>query len=465
MRKKSIYFILALLFFSFITGCSSQKEDANVVKVVYWEKWTGFEGEAMQAVVDLFNSKEFKNRDGKTIVVEMVTVSQIDRRLLTATAGGNPPDVAGVWTWMLTIYADKGALTNLDDYLIEAGIGKENYLPAFWDICQYKGKMWGLVSTPASVALHWNRRLFREAGLDPNKPPETIAELDLMAEKLTKIELPGEDAPVSFYELKQRDNYQELLKKGKIVQLGFLHTEPNWYPWYWGYFFGGQLWNGKDTITADAPENVLSYDWVRSYSLKYGVDNIKKFSSSFGVFASPQNAFLSSKVAMVADGVWLNNFIEKYAAGMDWAAAPFPSYEGKLKDVAYVEADVLVVPKGARHPDEAFKFMSFVNSQEGMELLCKLQRKFSPLKEVSPDFYKGHKNPYIKMFRRLAESPNAFIKPKMVIWQEYEREMSFASELIRDLKENTKETLLEVRMTMQKRLDRELEMSKRLENE
>jgi ABC-type glycerol-3-phosphate transport system substrate-binding protein len=462
MKLKFIYFILVLLLFSFLAGCSSEKEDSNIVKVIYWEKWTGFEGEAMQAVVDLFNSKEFKNKDGKTIVVEKVTVSQIDRRLLTATAGGNPPDVAGVWTWMLTIYADKGALTDLDDYLVEVNLTKDHYLPVFWDICQYKGKMWGLVSTPASIALHWNRRLFREAGLDPDKPPATIKELDIMAEKLTKIQLPDGEI-ISYYNLKQKEDYENLLKKGKIIQLGFLHTEPNWYPWYWGYFFGGKLWNGKDTITADESINILAYDWVRSYSQKYGVDNIKKFSSSFGVFSSPQNAFLSSKVAMVADGVWLNNFIEKYAAGMDWAAAPFPSYEGKLKDVAYVEADVLVIPKGARHPDEAFKFMSFVNSQEGMELLCKLQRKFSPLKEVSPDFYKGHKNPYIKMFRRLAASPNAFIKPKIVIWQEYEREMSFASELIRDLKEEVEEALEDVTKAMQRRLDRELEMSKRLE--
>jgi ABC-type glycerol-3-phosphate transport system substrate-binding protein len=460
--RKSIILCLIIISLCLAAGCSRDKQNSDTVEVIYWEKWTGFEGEAMQAVVDLFNSKEFKNKDGKKIVVKKVTVSQIDRRLLTATAGGNPPDVAGVWTWMLTIYADKGALTNLDNYLLEADITKEHYLPVFWDICQYKGKMWGLVSTPASVALHWNRRLFRDAGLDPNKPPVTIKELDLMAEKLTKIEMP-DDKIISFYDLKQEPNYKELLKRGKIIQLGFLHTEPNWYPWYWGYFFGGRLWNGKDEITADALKNIMAYDWVRSYSEKYGVDNIKKFSSSFGVFASPQNAFLSSKVAMVADGVWLNNFIEKYAAGMDWAAAPFPSYEGKYKDIAYIEADVLVIPKGARHPDEAFKFMSFVNSQEGMELLCKLQRKFSPLKEVSPEFYKGHSNPYIRMFRRLAESPNAFIKPKIVIWQEYEREMSFASELIRDLKVGVKEALLDVRIAMQRRLERELEISRRLE--
>ncbi|KPK40552.1 MAG: hypothetical protein AMJ78_07070 [Omnitrophica WOR_2 bacterium SM23_29] len=462
MVRKSIIFFLFIFFLCQITGCD-REVSPNIVKISYWEKWTGFEGEAMQAVVDLFNSREIKNKGGKIIQVDMITVSQLDRRLLTATAGGNPPDVAGIWTWLLTIYADKGALLDLNGYLEESGITKEHYLPVFWEICKYKDKIWGLPSTPASVALHWNKRLFREAGLDPNVPPRTIQQLDLMAEKLTRIKLPNQEGTISFYELRKKENYQALLAEAKIVQMGFLPSEPGWWPWSWGYWFGGKLWNGKETVTADEFENVKAYGWVKSYSMKYGVDNIKKFSSSFGVFASPQNAFLSSKVAMVSQGVWMYNFIDKYATGMDWGAAPFPSDEGKLKDVSYIEADVLTIPKGAKHPDEAFQFISFVNTQEAMELLCDGQRKFTPLREVSEDFYRNHKNPYIRMFRKLAESSNAFITPKMVIWQEYQREMSFAYEKIRDLKSQPKDALKEVKRAMQRRLDRELAISRRLE--
>lgn len=462
--KAFIPFLLVVFAFQ-IAGCAGRNSSPDIVDVTYWEKWTGFEADAMQAVIDLFNSRKIKNKDGKVIQVEMMATSQLDRRLLTATAGGNPPDIAGVWTWLVTVYAEKGALLSIDDYLKEAGITEEHYLPVFWEICRYKDKMWGLPSTPASVALHWNKRLFREAGLDPNTPPKTIQELDEMAEKLTLIQLPNQEKPISFYELKTKKNYEELLAAGKIVQMGFLPSEPGWWPWSWGYWFGGKLWNEKDTITTDETENIAAYNWSMSYSSKYGVDNVKRFSSSFGVFASPQNAFLSSKIAMVAQGVWMYNFINKYATGMDWGAAPFPSNEGKLKDVSYIEADILVIPKGAKHPDEAFKFISFVNTQEAMELLCNGQVKFTPLREVSENFYINHKNPHIRMFRKLAESPNAFITPKMVIWQEYQREMSFANDKILDLKSTPKAALAEVRKTIQIRLDRELAISRRAERE
>ena len=48
MKKYIIYLCVIFLSCSFILGCSSEKEDPNIVKVVYWEKWTDFEGEAMQ---------------------------------------------------------------------------------------------------------------------------------------------------------------------------------------------------------------------------------------------------------------------------------------------------------------------------------------------------------------------------------------------------------------------------------
>ena len=194
MRKSIACVFMAALVLQ-LTGCGSGRAPSNVVNVVYWEKWTGFEADAMQAVIDLFNSRKFTNKDGKVIHVEMSAVSELDRRLLTAAAGGNPPDVAGVWTWLVTAYAEKGALACIDDYLREENITEDRYLPVFWEICRYKGKMWGLPSTPTSLALHWNKRLFREAGLDPNTPPKTIQELDIMAEKLTLVKLPGQSIP------------------------------------------------------------------------------------------------------------------------------------------------------------------------------------------------------------------------------------------------------------------------------
>jgi len=293
-----------------------------------------------------------------------------------------------------------------------------------------------LPSVPASVALHWNKELFARAGLDPESPPKTLRELDEMAERLTV-----------------RD------ETGRIVQMGFLPPEPGWWNWAWGYWFGGRLWDGASRLTPDSPENVAAYRWVQSYADHYGLQGVDTFRGGFGNFSSPQNAFLCGKVAMVLQGVWMSNFIDEYAPRLKgrWGAAPFPSAVPGLEKVTLVEEDILVIPKGARHPEEAFAFIAFVNSQEGSELLAMGQKKFPPLKEISPSFVANHPNPYIDVFIDLARSPNAHYPPMIGIWNEYGDELSATFEEVWLRQISPEEGLASVRERLQKRLDRELD--------
>ncbi len=435
---------LCSILFLLIAGCGRPPQNDRT-RITYWEKWTGFEGEAISRVVKAFNEKPEREQD--KIEVELTQVSQIERKLLVATAGGKPPDVAGIYTFILYSYAEKGALTDMTRMLKDASIKREDYVPAFWDMCEHNGKMWALPTTPATVALHWNKRLFREAGLDPEKAPTTIAELDEMAAKLT-VWQKGDET---------RRGAKPEGDGWRLMQIGFLPQEPGWWAWAFGYWFGGKLWDGKK-VTINTPANVKAYEWVQEYSKKYGKDNIEKFASGFGNFSSPQNAFLSGKVAMEIQGVWMLNFIEKFAPGMDWAAAPFPGLTEDMPIISNVEADVIVIPRDSKHPKEAFKFIQYVNSQEGMEMLCSGHRKFSPLAKVSTAFdtMNPPDNPYLKMFRDMSFSPGGFSIPKVGVWNSYRREMGVAFDEIRSLKRPVPEVFEELQAKMQSGFEKAL---------
>jgi multiple sugar transport system substrate-binding protein len=142
----------------------SRDDDSRQGKVViqYWQKWSGFEAEAMRGVVDDFNASQTR------IFVDYTSVSQMDRRLTLATAGGVPPDVAGVAGLSLPAYADNNALIPLDRLAARHGVKREQYIDVFWRICSYRGHLWALPTTPASMALIWNKKMFRAAGLDPD---------------------------------------------------------------------------------------------------------------------------------------------------------------------------------------------------------------------------------------------------------------------------------------------------------
>ena len=289
------------------------------ISVTYWEKWTGFEKDGMEAIVNEFNASQDR------IWVDYTSVSSVNSKTLVATAGGRPPDVAGLWDGDVVVFADKNALTPLDDMVRAAGLTPNHYIPVYWDMCTYHDHVWALPSTPATTALHWNKRMFREAGLDPNRPPRTFAELDAMSAKLTKRD------PAT----------------GRILRMGFLPPEPGWWHYGWGSFWGGTLWDGGRQITIESAPYLAAFTWIQAYAKSYGVAALQTFRSSFGNFSSPQNPFMSQQVAMVLQGVWMANYIFQFSPGLEWGAAPFPVVHPGDAPVTFAGCDMLLIPRGA----------------------------------------------------------------------------------------------------------------------
>jgi multiple sugar transport system substrate-binding protein len=404
---------------------TAPKATPGRVEVVYWEKWTEIEADAMRAVVDAFN------RSQSRVYVHYLSISGIDQKTLLAVAAGNPPDIAGLWSSNIAQYADDFAIIPLDKYCHQYGIDRSHYIPIYWDNDVYNGHVYGLPTAVSSTALHYNTDLLRKAGLDPTHPPQTFEELDAAAAKITTR------------------------SGGHIDVAGFMPAEPGWWNWGWGYMFGGKLWDGKSRITANSQENIRAFEWVATYSRKYGPGALQTFRSGFASSTGAQNAFLSGKIAMELQGVWMHNFIQRYSPKLHWAAAPFPHPADRpdLAGPSYADNDVLVIPRGAKHPDAAFEFINFAESQRGMELLCMGQRKHSPLRKVSNWFWKTHPNPYIKLFADLAYSPNAIAQPKVGIWPELLAEMNNAFDEVALLRKTPRQALDYVQERMQPRLD------------
>jgi ABC-type glycerol-3-phosphate transport system substrate-binding protein len=490
-----------------------QPDDPEAVVIQYWEKWTGAEASQMMDIVDEFNRTVGKE---KKIFVAFLSQTQVDQKTLVATANGVPPDVAGIWDKQIPQFAAMNALEPLDDLAAPRGITAPYYKPAYWKGCTYAGRLYALVSTPAAMALHYNKRIFEEdaaklraAGLDPTRPPQTIHELDRYSEAL---------------DLRGPEN--------RLLRAGHLPIEPGWYIDVTGLWFGAELYDERTRkLQLDSPANIAAYDWIRSYSTRLGVPTIRQFKGGFGNFDSPQNAFLAGKVAMEQQGPWMANYIEhqspelnrwnvspqeiareknfeKIKPGMTraqvesllgpattdaatwlagphrltltftpantissidlslrpaedrrnlcvWAAAPFPSADPPLRPlVTYTQFDALVIPRGAKHPKEAFEFIAFVNRQDISEKLCSSHCKNSPLAKVSRAFIDNHPNPYIEVFEQLAASPNARGIPRVPTWPAVSAELGVASEQVYTLVKTPAEALNLAQRRKQEELDR-----------
>ncbi len=404
------------------------------IHLSYWEKWSGEEENAMQQVVDQFNHSQDR------IVIDFLSVGDIEQKTLLAIAGGDPPDIAGIYVGNITLFADRDALVPLDNFIRADGTTPEQFLsryaPAYAGMGSYEGKTWAVPSTPTTHAFYWNKDLFRAAGLDPEKPPRTLAELDAMSEKLTV-----------------RDAV------GHLKQVGFLPQTAYNMSWAGPLWFGGQIFDGKNITIGTNPINLKAYQWMAHYSQEYGVDNIRRLASSFGSLASPDDPFMSGQVAIIIDGSWRYNYIQQFAPGMNYGVAPWPEAQPGITDFTVAESDMLVIPRGAKHPREAWEFLKYLSSPNlsaqrfedlrGMELLCYLQKKPSALEQWSPFFASHHPNPDIQVFRQLAESRHAVHVPEMGISEEYQRELSTAFDEVRLGLESPEEALQQCQARMQ----------------
>ncbi|MCG3125714.1 MAG: sn-glycerol-3-phosphate-binding periplasmic protein UgpB [Phycisphaerae bacterium] len=363
----------------------------------YWEKWTGVEGRAITDLVDRFNNTVGAQRG---LFVEYNAVSNIEQRLLIATAGGDPPDLAGLIDSRVPQYAAQNALLPLDDLVRDAAIDLELLKPIWLELGRYDGKLYALPSTPFTIALYYNRTLFRQAGLDPDRPPQTIAELDQAVERLTR-----------------RD------EQGKITQLGFTMSPAmlGWWSWVWPNFFDGRLWDGQ-RYALDSSAGVAAAEWIWQMRERLGRQAALDFEAAAGPIESAENPFLSGRLAMVFQGPWMANWIRNYAPSLDYAVAPFPSSTTGRRHV-FASADVFVIPAGAKHPRDAMVFLAWMQRPDVLEELCKRHGKVSPFRTPRSAFFDGHPNPFVRVFDEIASSPDAFGFPGMPMWAQVEAEL------------------------------------------
>lgn len=380
-----------------------KEETGGRIVLDYWEKWTGIEGKAMIKVVDDFNASQDK------IFVRYFAMSGIDQKTQVAVAGGSPPDIVGLWNYNVPAFAAANAIEPLDDLGAEFGVRIDNYAKGVQQVMQYpdasgKNRMWAAVNTGGTLALYYNKSHFREAGLD--RAPNTIAELDEFAHKCT-IKEPG----------------------GDYTRVGLHHREPGWWNFIWGYQFGGSLYDpSTNTATVDAPANIAGYEWLQSYTERYGLGPMNKMRSMFGNYDSERNGFIAGNVSMILQGPWLANMIKLYKPDLDYGVAPFPVAEALYQadsPIGLIDTDVLVIPKGVRHPRASMEFLAYTQRQDVVEFLSTVHCKGSPLAQSSEKFRREHPNRGIEVFETIGKSPRSYRVPPTPVWLAIRDQMDF----------------------------------------
>jgi len=114
-------------------------------------------------------------------------------KALTANKSGTPPVTSVLLTTDMYTLIDEDAIVPIDNFVKtaedKAWLG--SFYPAFMLNSRTGGKTWGVPFQRSTVVMFYNKELLKEAGLDPNRPPQTWAEQKDAAAKLTKKDASG----------------------------------------------------------------------------------------------------------------------------------------------------------------------------------------------------------------------------------------------------------------------------------
>jgi multiple sugar transport system substrate-binding protein len=164
------------------SGSTSAKDfGVNATGTVHFWARQATDGPA-KALVAAFNATH-KNLK---VVLHLTPPNDDTSQLATAIRAGSVPDVVGLNDIDVPEFSHQNALMNLTKY-IDALPYKTSLSPGHLKLATYNGQDYGLPYLADLSVLWYNKKLFKDAGLNPADPPTSYAQIVSDARKITAL--------------------------------------------------------------------------------------------------------------------------------------------------------------------------------------------------------------------------------------------------------------------------------------
>jgi multiple sugar transport system substrate-binding protein len=346
---------------------------AQTVEIEYWQYTFA---QRVQAIDELIKRFEAENPN---IKVKHTHVPYDDFRLKIAAAipAGQGPDVVQLFYGWLQDYLKAKLLQPLPVEMFPAAEIERDFFPLVKQI-KVDGQYYAVPTAVRSLALFWNRKLMREAGLDPARPPQTLDELVEAARKLTR-----------------RDAAGNLLQVGIALDMG--GQDHHWLREVLIRQYGGTPYSAdKKTVVYNSDAGVAATQWYIDLAAKEKVGQI-------GFLTDGVTAFRSGKAGMTIDGSFRLGALDGQK-GLEYGVTELPARGGVKSNFASYWVNGITTKATGAKLDASVKFLKFLTTPEAMELWMNTVGELPARKSVAEkDANKNHAK-YGPFFRGLSYS-------------------------------------------------------------
>lgn len=351
-----------------VVPARAQQPSGETIWLQYW----GVENDVL--ALDCFQEFErlHDGSDGRpALKVIMGQSASLDKtgdpqRLICSIAGGDPPDVVwfprfAAYTWImqdtllsLQPFVDKDLVERPNDPLT---LRPEQFYSSCWEESSYEGQIYTIPATADNRVLFYNLDVFEKHAdalraigcVDPNDPskvgpPRTWDQLRECVKILTQFDA-----------------------RGRVERVGFIPNYGNSWLFLYGWLNGGEfLSRDGRTCTLNAPEIVDALVYMTElYDLMGGYEGVRTFETSLP--GGDMDPFLSGKVAMKIDGEYFLSVVAVLRPSLRFGVALPPAPEGKPQ-MGWSGGWSWVIPKGAKHPAEAWELIRYMASRRAFEI-------------------------------------------------------------------------------------------------
>jgi len=335
------------------------------------------------------------------VELDYVSYGEKEVKYITAIEAGVGPDVMHLHAYSLPMFMGKGYLYDITSLIAAEGPGfLDPWYPITLELMRKDGYYYAMPGDFMAMIFLYNTKLFKEAGLDPTKPPKTWDEFLDYAKKLTRD--------------RDGDGRIDTWGNGTVGKID---------PGFELRFTPLLLSNGADYLTPDYKYSSLNTPaakeafkfWIELYSVHKvippGVTDMSP--------GKVREQMAAEKVAMKLSSGWGPPIIDQINPALKafevLEAAPVPVKAGtapKIRTTAWLSS--WVVNRNTKHSAEAWRLVKFITSKEMEEKWFRDARVLSSRRDVSEQYKELLKDKFAKVIA--AELSRAKFVPQIIEW-------------------------------------------------
>ena len=344
-------------------------KQAQAVTIQWWTGWSS------TTLADV--AAKFSEHAPEIKVEWLGGVDQ--EKFLTAAAGGTPPDAATLGAYP-ELFSRKVCMPLSDWIKASTVFDPADVFEASWNGAKVEGEIYGLPAVEGFVryGLCYNVDLVKEAGLDPESPPQTWDEAYVWHEKMTKFDQAGNAVQVGF---------DPLDAMGGSIGFG----DPFFWPKSWGFVYYDVEAKKFDV---DNPQMIEAFSVIKRFYDLVGAQKMAAFRQSYGTWTGPSAGFCVGTQAVQINGYWTPGEMAHVAPDKNISYSWVPVPEGRRgAKVQSMGGHYVFLPVGSPHPKEAFRFGEYLMTDEACDIIYDglgwLPARHSYLAKADISKYKG----------------------------------------------------------------------------